>query len=64
MNSHFWQTVAKSCGICIIQIYSPFSTYRVLKCDVIKFSFWHFSIFMINISEEHDQKPKFDMNLT
>ena len=38
--------------------------YRVLKCDVIKFSF-AFQHFHDSISVEHDEKPshtKFDMN--
>ena len=29
--------------------------YRVSKCDVIKFSFLHFSIFHDHISVEHDK---------
>ena len=39
--------------------------YRVLKCDVIKFSFFAFQHFHVHISVEHDEKPshtKFDVN--
>ena len=45
--------------------FDDLSINRVLKCDIIKFSFFAFQHFHDNISVEHDEKPshtKFDMN--
>ena len=54
--------------LCYLQmiIDIPVASYIVLKCDIIKFSFFTFQYFHNHISGEHDEKPShtnFDMIL-